>query len=195
MKKVSILLVLMVLVGIAQAQDVRFGLKAGVNRTGYKGKDLDSRAEVQVRFYAGSFVEFAISKRFAIRSEVVYSLQGSKIILVDTVSRANDNYINIPVLAQFNIAKGFSLVTGPQVGILVSSRFISNSTNFGFKFDESTQNFYNDTEFGWVFGGAYELPNGLAVEARYNLGLTKLDIYDKAETQNSVLQIGLAYAF
>ena len=166
------------------AQETHFGVKAGLNVSSINvspGGDYDSKAGLHV----GGLAHIHISPHFALQPEVVYSMQGGK---VDDV-KLKLNYINIPLLAQYMVDNGFRLQTGPQLGLLVSSKREEGDVEVNIEDNFST------VDFSWAFGMGYLFPSGFGVDARYNLGIN--DIYEPnaAKLKNSVFQVGLFYQF
>ena len=166
------------------AQETHFGLKAGLNVSSVNnspGTDYESKAGLHV----GGLAHIHISRHFALQPEVVYSMQGGKF---DDV-KLNLNYINIPLLAQYMVDNGFRLQTGPQLGLLVSSKREEGDVEVNLEDNFST------VDFSWAFGMGYLFPSGFGLDARYNLGIN--DIYEPggAKLKNSVFQVGLFYQF
>lgn len=58
------------------AQEVKFGVKAGVNFASLGGDDA-SGFDGLTSFHVGALAEIGISEKFAIQPELVYSLQGA----------------------------------------------------------------------------------------------------------------------
>ena len=185
MKKIFfIVTVLLLTVSIVTAQEVHFGIKAGVNVASANvspGGDYNSKAGLHV----GGLAHIHLTKNFALQPEVVYSMQGGKVD--DTKLKLN--YINIPLLIQYMTDNGFRLQTGPQLGLLVSAK-----TKVGDVEVDRKDNF-TSTDFSWVFGAGYLFPEGFGLDARYNLGIS--DVWDasSAKIKNSVFQFGLFYQF
>lgn len=51
------------------------------------------------------------------------------------------------------------------------------------------------TDFGLGLGAAYDLPMGLIIEARYNLGLANISDVSGFDSKNTGFQVGLGYKF
>lgn len=168
-----------------QAQHTQFGIKAGWNLASAEvedGNDWDSKSGIHV----GALAHIHISRHFAVQPEVYYSMQGGE---------AGDlklklNYINIPVLLQYMVNNGLRLQTGPQLGILTSAK-----TKLGdVEVDRDDQ--YSEVDFAWSFGASYIFPEGIGIDARYNLGLA--NVWENEATgnvKNRVFQVGLFYQF
>ncbi|RAV29891.1 porin family protein [Sinomicrobium soli] len=177
----------------AAAQEVTFGVKAGLNFSQLK-VDLDGigsgSSDGRTGFYLGGLADFGLSEKFHIQPEVLYSNEGAK--GVDEYGEKADasiSFINIPVLAKFYVVEGFNIHAGPQLGILVDA-------------DGGTDEL-KTTNFSLAFGAGYELSSGLFFDARYNLGLS--DITDLGEEYEAAgldfsmktraFQVGFGYRF
>ena len=176
----------------AQEEGIRFGAKAGVNIANLTGDDADD-LDSKIGFHVGAVVEIPISDVFAFQPELLYSTQGAKFEFSDGLekleSKAKYNYLNIPLMAKFYVAEGFSLQAGPQIGILLSAD-IERERSFDVKDETKT------IDFGINFGAGYQLESGIFFDARYNLGLTTTDDTDfDGDVKNVVFQISLGYKF
>jgi len=181
---------------IAQ-QQLKFGPKAGVNFANLSWVD---NTEMKTGFHVGAVAEIKFNEKFSIQPEVVYSAQGAKNtttvpVLGEVETTWNNDYINIPILAKYYIVDGFSVEAGPQIGFLVKSEAKIESGNSSVKDD--TKDDFKSTDFGLGFGLAYDLPVGIFVNARYNMGLS--DIRNNTNSgdaiKNNVIQVGIGYKF
>ena len=196
MKKLFLIIILIAGVTL-QAQEIQFGVKAGLNIASINGdnfQDLSSRTS----FHVGGLLEFKIADKFSIQPEILYSAQGAKFKASEEVIETNVtwklDYLNIPVMAKYYIADKFSLEAGPQVGFLVSSKADIEVNNI------STEQDLNDdviksTDFGLNFGLGYKLDNGLNFGARYNLGLSNTSNVSSENIKNGVFQFSVGYNF
>src|SRR5690606_10304231 len=169
-------------------QEVKFGPKAGVNFANLSGAD-DS--EMKTGFHVGAVVEIKFNEKFSVQPEVLYSAQGASFNALGVDGEIKNDYINVPIMAKYYIVEGFSVELGPQIGFLMKSETeVGNITN-------DSKDFYKSTDFGLNFGLAYDLPMGLFVGARYNLGLS--DIRENTNvgdtTKNGVIQVSVGYKF
>lgn len=179
------------------AQEVNFGAKAGVNFADITGEEVDS-FDGLTSFHFGVVAEILISDKFAVQPELLYSKQGADYSEdFDGMSydgTVNVDYLNIPIMAKYFVADGFSIELGPQIGILLSAKDEYEDE------EDDIKDFLKGTDFGLNFGLGYKLANGLNFGVRYNMGLSdNLDIDDYevegAEYKNSVIQISLGYFF
>lgn len=188
MKKVIIVQVILLISGIVSAQTFQFGPKAGVNIANFQNGDYKNNT--LVGFHLGGFLSFAAGKNFAIQPEVLFSTQGAKIDdATNPHKEFKANYLNIPVLVQLRTNGGLYLETGPQAGLLLTAK-----TD-----DESVKDLYKSLDWSWAFGLGFRSKIGLGLDARYNLGLTKVgDNLSSSSFQpdgkNSVIQVGLFFA-
>ena len=195
MKKVMIAAIAVVgfsVTGLAQ-QQVKFGPKAGVNLATISGND-DS--EMKIGFHVGAVAEIKFNDKFSLQPEVLYSAQGGQ-LKENSDIKMNNDYINIPIMAKYYFVEGFSVELGPQVGFLMKSELKGNDGSV------DTKDAHKSIDFGVGVGLAYDLPMGLFVNARYNIGLSKINedieagpiTVETDDVKNSVIQIGIGYKF
>jgi len=168
----------------AQSADTHFGLKAGLNISSLdekNGVDFNSKAG----FHIGGLAHVHLSPHFAVQPEIVYSEQGGK----DGADKWDINYINIPVLFQYMTGAGLRLQTGPQLGFAVSSKIKSGDIEQNIKDDVKT------VDVSWSLGAGYLFPEGIGIDARYNIGLTNVNDAETPVVRNRVFQVGLFYQF
>ena len=186
MKKISFI-VSFFLIGLAvNAQVVNFGLKGGVNLATIDN-DQNSQIENRVGFHGGLFANIPVSSQIAIQPEAVYSSQGAKYNIGNDKLNLALNYVNIPVMIQAMVGKGFYAEVGPQLGILTGTADKINDVEAGFV---STDDF-KKTDVALGFGLGYKGFSGFGIDARYNLGLTNINNSGSANIKNNVLQVGL----
>jgi hypothetical protein len=169
-----------------QDEGIKLGIKGGLNVSNLMGDDKD--VAIRTSIHAGLVAEIIVSDKFSIQPELLYSGQGAS----DTKEgggRIKLDYITLPVLAKFPIAKNLSLEAGPQVGFLISGKYKTNDSNEkipGLK----------TIDFGLDAGLEYELNNGVFFQARYNLGLTDIGYAgDNNRASNSVIQFSIGKQF
>jgi len=184
MKRIIISAVMLLLIEGAFAQQAQFGIKGGINFANIKDEAAGNTADARTGFNVGGLAHIHITRAFAVQPEIVYSTQGAE---YDN-GTLKLNYINVPVLAQFMFGDGFRLQTGPQLGILTTSKFKSGDT----KVDVDG---YRTADLAWSFGASYIGHMGLGIDARYNLGLTDVTKSSSTDLKNRVWQLGLFYQF
>lgn len=169
------------------AQEVKFGAKAGVNFASLSGDDADG-LDGRTSFHIGGVVNIGISEKFAVQPELVYSSQGAKGSFEGVDVDYNFDYINLPVLAKFTVAEGFSIEAGPQVGFLMSAKLKAEGDSLDVKDD------LKGIDFAGAIGLAYQMETGLNFSARYNLGLANI-ADGEGDIKNNVIQISVGYMF
>ncbi|MES2410347.1 MAG: porin family protein [Bacteroidota bacterium] len=183
MKKITLTVLAVLALTFANAQDakgtdsaMRFGVKAGYQNTNFAG---DADTDAASNFYFGGLLDFAITQKFHVQPEVLYSMEGAD------NDETNLDFIRIPVMAKFYVAEGFNIQAGPEVAFVAG----------GGDFKDSLKSM----DFGVGLGAAYEMASGLMFDARYNLGLSDLNddtaSFGDAKITTTSFQIGLGYRF
>ncbi|WP_194850780.1 porin family protein [Nonlabens antarcticus] len=186
-------------IGFAQAQEIDFGVQAGVNFANLQGDDVDdvdSRTGINV----GLTGEYAFSPNFGLMVGAIYSQQGAEGEAAGIKQTLKLDYINVPVLAKFYLGgSGFSIDAGPQVGFVVNdeSKFEGGGVTVTEDFDAETIDLSVGGGLSYKFKEGTTL-EGLSASARYMVGLT--NIYEDNDTfsddiTNQVFSINLGYKF
>ncbi len=170
--------------------------------------------ELDAQPTAGSFIgldlEYQITNRFSVAAGVNYAQAGSgwkdleikggteKQELKDV--KIETSYVNVPITANFYVAKGLALKTGVQFGFLTESKAKgtvkqgSTSINVDKKLDEG----FNKFDVSIPVGLSYEFKTPIVLDLRYNIGLTKVN-KEKEEglkdMRNGVLSLTVGYKF
>lgn len=185
--------------GLAQ-QQVKFGPKAGVNLANLSGMD---DTDMKIGFHVGAVAEIKFNDKFSLQPELLYSAQGTKIDMsmdipmigkLEFEYKTNLDYINIPIMAKYYFVEGFSVEVGPQVSFLIKAEEKAKSDGESETLD--IKDGLNSIDFGLGFGLAYDLSQGLFINARYNLGLTDIVKDNNGDAvKNSVIQVGVGFKF
>lgn len=126
-------------------------------------------------------------------------MQGAKGNIGGVDGTVKLDYINIPILANVYIAKGFAVKLGVQPGFMINDK-VKVSRN-GVTAEVGLENAFRQSgidakikklDVSIPVGASYEFSN-FVVDARYNWGLTK--IIDQSTSKNSVFQLTLGYKF
>ncbi|OUJ72144.1 porin family protein [Hymenobacter crusticola] len=195
MLRTSILLLLgLQATSTLHAQDIRFGVKAGLNVSTYRGGEV-SNPRFRLGPAAGAFVRLPLSTRLDLQPELLCEQRGARTsytsyLLGGTTSarsiyreRSLLHYVSLPVLVRLSGAKWFA-VAGPQLSYLVAARR-RGSTSFessnglldpALFFREGTSVRGTDGYYRWELGCAvgvgYQPTARLGVEVRYASGFT-----------------------
>jgi opacity protein-like surface antigen len=167
---------------LAQAQ-VAVGVKGGLNFAKLDGTSVEGTFKSRTGYHFGAFGLIKLSK-IGIQPEILFSQQGSKIKTNTGDFDANFSYINIPVLVKLYTIAGINLQAGPQFGFLSRAEIDDNNVKDSFK----------KSDISLALGAGWDLPFGLTVDARYNLGLSKIDDGPTADkVKNQVWQVSVGY--
>lgn len=194
MKKVLLVAALVSLGTLVQAQ-TKFGAKAGANFYqfgGEDGSDLENQ-KMKVGFNLGLFANLTISEMFSVQPELLYSNQGSMVKEGDAKYTYNLNYINIPIMAQYNNPSGFYAETGPEIGFLASAK--GKMTFDGDSESEDIKDSFKGFNFSWGLGAGFKMANGFGIGARYMLGLANIVDSEDAKVTNNGFHVGVFYTF
>lgn len=187
MKRIFLLIVGVASFTAMQAQ-TKYGLKAGVNLANFSGDVEDNKMKIGLN--VGAFAKFSLTEAISLQPEVVFSAQGAKYDGEEGEGKLNLNYLNIPVLFQYNTTSGFYGETGPQIGFLMSAKDKPEEGD-----DVDVKDGFKSTDFSWAIGAGFLTKSGFGVNARFNLGLGNiLEESGDYKMKNSVIQIGVFYA-
>lgn len=171
----------------AQAQLVKFGIKAGVNYANQTGTDITitsgnyKTSDAITSYHAGLVADIKLLERLSIHPELLYSTQGATYKNALEEFKNELGYVSIPLLLKIYLNKSVSLELGPQASFLLSEK-----NKFDYKQSETF-------EFAAVGGLGINITKSLFVQARYGLGLTEAS--KEAKTTNSVVQISAGIMF
>ncbi|MFD2726865.1 porin family protein [Hyunsoonleella rubra] len=186
MKKLLIVVILLISSINAFAQiELSPGIRGGVNFANITNTAYDAKTD----FYIGAFGEIKFANFYALQPEVTYSRQGAKSRL-SSGSDIEIQYLAITIANKFSPFRdlGLHAIIGPT---------------FNFKLaDNAVAEAYEGFDIGFMGGLGYELPFGLAIEARYIIGFVDIlgsninntVAFDELYV-NKVFQVGVAYKF
>jgi len=218
MKKL-LLVASVILMGVSvNAQEVRFGVKAGYSMSTIKYEsDLGSESSDPVHtFYAGGLVEYKISDKFGLQGELLYSPLGGKYVIKEEDEDDPDTFFNlktkttlgtllIPVSAKYFITENLSVSAGASFGVILSAKqetvfdagFNIPGVEIGTDNEIDIKDQTNTLNIAPFIGAEYMLENGLFFDARYNLGVSNLAKNPEFNetAKNSFLQIGVGFKF
>ena len=220
MKKVLLSAVAILAFGFANAQDIKYGAKVGLNVATLNGDVEDAKSLIGA--HLGGFAEIKLSDKFAFQPELLYSMQGAKTessysetdfgyTYIETEeTKLKLGYLNLPLMAKYFATDKLYLEAGPQIGFLVSAKYDSDYSyvviddSDGSIFDsesDSTSGDYKDfvksVDFGFNVGLGYEFTENMFAGARYNLGLSDINDVNGSNDKigNGVFQLSFGYKF
>lgn len=178
------LLVIPVL-GWAQGEDSRYGIKAGVNLSNFFQEELGSQ-NLRLGFNIGVFTELAVGESFSIQPELLFTTKGNRIsygdndnIFEDLIEEGDDafvgdaetnlTYVELPLLAKFTINEVINLHIGPYASYLLDAS-TSVDGSLGDRLGDLDRNGFSKWDYGLAAGIGVDL-NLVTIGARYDLGL------------------------
>ena len=217
MKKWNLLLglVFVLIIVSANGQEVnsRFGLKGGVNYAKYT-PDI-SVAGINVAefrrkfgFYFGGFVNITLNEKVKIQPEILFGLQGGKILMEGFELRTGPNdlpitggfrvnvseyTIIVPITLQYFFTDDFYIEGGPQFGYIVNRKQKIKENIFeqieGFNNISPLPSKHDKFDLGLTLGLGYKLSDNFGINGRYFFSLIERD--DLIKT--SVYNFGIEY--
>lgn len=143
MKKITLTVLAIAAFGIASAQDMKFGIKGGIDMVSAKSTYGSANAS---GFYVGGFAEFEMSDKIVLQPGLNYHTASKDGIKFD--------YLSIPVIAKYNMSDKLNLLAGPSLYYSMDSEDADK------------------TRINLGVGASYDISDNLFVEPRYDMGLT-----------------------
>jgi opacity protein-like surface antigen len=219
MKKLLLLAAVAVMGMSVEAQEFRFGPKAGFAmstiKVDEKQDDLSKRTtDPKYTFYIGGMAEYKISDNFGFQAEVLYSPLGGKEKIEESdggmyfgeQTKITFGTLLVPVSAKYFITEGFSVSAGANFGIILSAKqetVIGTNLPIDIEIEgvdgEGERDIKNEVKklnLAPFVGVEYMLENGLFFDARYSLGVSNLSNDNSGgKVTNSFAQIGVGFKF
>jgi len=174
------------------------GVKAGpnfakINTDASAGENYKNRTG----FHGGAFVLIKATK-IGVQPEIIFSQQGSKVKIDGDNFESNFSYVNIPIIIKLYTVAGINIQAGPQFGFVTSAKTpIEDQLNPGTYKMTDIKDKMKSSDITAALGLGWDLPFGLTIDARYNLGLSKIfkDVPSGStdNAKNQVIQVSLGY--
>ena len=146
MKKLLFAAIAVFAFGFTNAQETKFGAKAGVDLATAKVKILGTTATAsETGFFLGGFANIGLSEKFSVQPELLY------------VAITDLNFISVPVLAKYNVAEKFGIIAGPSLNYFL---------------DAEEDEFKVNVDFGAI----YDITEEIDVNAKYSLGMGDVSV-------------------
>lgn len=217
MKKLLLIGAIALLGANINAQEFRFGPKAGYSLSMLKaeGDGESYKFDSKSTFYAGAMAEYKINDKFAVQGELLYSPIGGKQEesvtyseggVTVTGSEKSDfklGSVQIPISAKYYATENLAFGLGVNVGVITSAKveYTTTVSGMGISQSESGSEDIKDNvktlNLAPFVGAEYTLENGLFFDARYNLGVSNLikNPEGNETLKNSFLQVGVGFKF
>ena len=193
MKKLMMIAVMAIFAMTASAQNTNrevgaFTLqpKVGLTIGSFSGEYITVGGKVEnkkrVGFTAGLEGEIYATNWLGIALGLNYAQQGWKFGDV----KCKYDYLNVPLVADFYVARGLALKTGVQLGFLMNAKWDDLNVK-----DDS-----NKTNFSIPIGISYEFSN-VVLDLRYNVALSKVNknATDNYKYRSDLVQFTIGYKF
>ncbi len=214
MRTIISTLVFILLSSLAFSQiQIGLGIKGGANISSLnvkyqytdanEGKDYTGKLGYQ----GGIFAMFKL-KKIAIQPEILYAQQGTKFEFQYQNTedwKADFTYIAVPVLVKYYAFEmpigSVNVLAGPQLSFLQKAEM--NFTDIDGDGAQNRNNtnvkdIFNPSDLVVVLGVGLDLPFGLTVDLRYNLGVKNMydrdyNYFNEYELKNRSLQLSVGY--
>lgn len=153
-------------------------------------------AKMKLGLVGGAEFGYKLADPFDVTAGLLVSMQGSayKDNKYMKDQKATTTYLNVPILANYYITPGLAIKAGIQPGFLLSAKNKFSEyfpeTNTWKDFDESGTDGLKKFDLSIPIGLSYQISD-FVIDARYNLGLTK--VADHADGKNSVIMLTVGY--
>lgn len=150
-------------------------------------------SDPRVGLVVGAELEYQATDVFAISGGLLYSQQGAKMNDMDIDGTMKLDYINVPILANFYVAKGFAFKAGIQPGFNVNDKAKASGSG------ASVEMGLGDLSKGFVLavpiGLSYEFSN-IQLDARFNWGVTHAlsNSYDSCNSNAFMITLGYKFS-
>ena len=210
MKKLMMIAAMMVAAVSANAQfePGTFSIQPKDGGTISKLSNMPSYGDIKSTFYVGGLVgaefEYQVAQPFSLAAGLNFAMQGGQ--WDDFKSGATElkkpkiemTYLNVPLVANVYLFKGFAIKAGVQVGFLLSAnyKFELKEGDATAKIDKKIKDDCKTVDFSIPMGISYQVPTiPIYIDARYNLGLTNISKDSDYTTKNRVFQLTVGYKF
>ena len=154
---------------------------------GFMSNSEDCSARVGL--VVGTELEYQATDMVGLSAGLLYSQQGCK---VDDAGTLKLDYINIPLLANVYVAKGFAVKLGLQPGFLINDK--AKVSDSGVSVEAGLGDFSKNFALSVPVGISYEFSN-IQLDARYNWGVTHALSAEGESSNSSVFMITVGYKF
>ena len=191
MKKLFLAVVAMMISAATFAQNevgqLTIQPKVGVNIANITDAD---DADPRIGLAAGAEFEYGLTDNIGLSAGVLYSMQGVKTTIIDDDCTWKLDFLNVPILANFYVAKGFAVKLGVQPGFKLSSK--AKFKGSGGSKEVEVEDGVKSVDLSIPVGLSYQYQN-IVFDARYNWGVT--NIVEDSDSKHSVFQITVGYKF
>ena len=161
----------------------------------------DNDAKTRIGLVAGAELEYQASPLLSVSAGALYSQQGADADSQGMNGTIKMDYVNIPILANFYVTKGFAVKVGIQQGFLVNDKVKVSSNGVSAEVDlkkayqaAGIDADISSFDFAIPLGISYEFSH-VVLDARYNFSVTDALSVMGETSRNSVFQLTIGYKF
>lgn len=162
MKKLSTLLLFILIIGNVFSQETKLGIKGGLNYSYIHGSDVKD-IDPNFTYHVGAILKIGFTDFVALQPELLFSIKGTN----DDVYDVDLNYLDLPILLKVKLGDVFSIHAGPQLSYLLS---VNQKEQSLVEFEEQIKDF----DLGVAGGLELEMKSGLSVGARYSFSVESI---------------------
>lgn len=157
------------------------GAKGGINLANIGGDETDNK--VKLAPHVGMYSEVFFDYFLMLQAEILLSFQGHA-APSEFDNKLNLTYLNIPVMARYNLGYNLNVHAGVQFGFLLSAKRIYQD------FESDVKDQFKGMELGLPIGVGYDLMDRkINVTVRYIIGLNNISDNSIQTLHNNVFQI------
>jgi hypothetical protein len=195
------------ILGNVNAQQFKLGPLVGVNYSDFVGdlKGFSPALKPRIAYHVGIVSTFKLTNSISLSPRLMYSSQGftDKIEVRENLEtylvKTNQglNFLNIPLMVNFELNERFGLQAGPQIGFLINTTAVTTD-NGGSSFEEGSKSTINEDfklDYGARLALFYEVVENLQIELGYYRGFSNISRngFINFSNNNSVFQLSLCY--
>lgn len=163
MKRIIVPIILCFCAFVAEAQ-FSFGVKAGVNQNSVRGDRDPFSYGPSTGFHLGVYGSFPLFKKLSVNPELQYIRKQSQ------GYGGNLNYLELPILFNYQISNHFAFELGPSIGKeIYAKRYLPWWKSIALKSYEEA------LDFGLIGGVKFIVSDKISIAARYNYSFLPFD--------------------
>lgn len=147
MKKVILTIAAIIAFGITNAQDLKYGARAGLDMVSIS---YGGASQSLTGFFIGGFADYQYSDKIVIQPGLSYNSASTTVAGHDIKS----TFVSIPVLAKYKVGEKISAIGGLALFYDMDSEVKTDKLRFNLE-----------------IGGAYDITENIFIDPRYSLGL------------------------
>ena len=157
MKKIMVVIFVLFLmfIGTVSAEGLGFGVKGGFNMAKFSGEDAsfdDMNPKSKLGVTIGGFATYPLGDKLTLRPEVLFTQKGGKYKESDEKITYKMNWLDIPILAVYQVADAIDVFVGPFIDLYLGGEVVYKYDEF--EGDEKIEGEdINSLGFGLIFGG------------------------------------------